>query len=143
MAGPTPIVRQMVVCERLTFDTATGGYTLTNPRVDFVAPPGHPLPMTVGELWVFVQVTGSFGPQPFRIRLLDVTDPTRPPETIYSTPERVIHLGQPPGQFRRQSRSWAVRLTNVRFPRAGQYEFWAEFGGLPQGRVAVTVEDNP
>jgi hypothetical protein len=139
MAGPTPIVRQIVLCERITHSPDTG-YILYRPRVDFIAKPGQALPLRPAELWFFIQVTGSYGPQTFHVRLMETTDPNQGPLEVYRTPDRAIDLGKPPGQFRRRSRSWSVKLRLVPFPRPGWYEFWVVFNDTVSARVPVLME---
>lgn len=140
MPGPVPIVRQLILCERVQYDLNTRGHTLHSPRVDFAVEAGEPWPVAYPELYLFMQVTGSYGTQRFRLRLVDVTDPNVAPVMVYETPERAIDLGRASGSFRLRSRSWATRLTNVLFPRPGRYELWLMFEGLPHGRVELLVE---
>lgn len=142
MAAPTPSIRQAVLCERVTFNTRDG-YSLHRPRVDFVVGPDEPTPYRPAELCLFIQVSGSYGPQRFRVQLLDVTDPTQPPPTVYQTPERVIDLGRPMGPYRRRTRSWSVKLGLLPFPRPGWYELWVVFDGLPQARITILMEVAP
>jgi hypothetical protein len=96
VAGPTPIIRQLILCEHVAYDHAEG-YRLLNPRVDFVVEPGETFPLAHPELWVFAQVTGSYGRQSFRVRMVDVTDPTGVPQGVFETTDRVIDLGRPAG----------------------------------------------
>ena len=139
MAGPGPIVRQLIVCDRVSYRHGTG-YTLVNPWVELRAQAGERFPLAVAEAWVFFQVGGSYGTHRFRVRLVDVTDPTGPPVTVFETPERAIHLGNPTGRYRLRSRGWSLRLTTVPFPRPGRYEVWVTFGGVPHARLGVLVE---
>lgn len=94
-------------------------------------------------MWLFIQVTGSYGPQRFRVQVLDVTDPTQPPVTVATSPDRVIDLGRPLGPYRRRTRSWSLKLDMIPFPRTGWYEVWVVFDGLPQVRIPVLVEMAP
>lgn len=141
MNGPVPIVRQLILCERAEFSSAIG-YTLINPRLDFALAEGETFPIWYPELWLFAQLTGSYGSHRFRIRLVDVTDLTSEPVTIVETSERTVNLGEPGGPYRRHSRSWASRLNNVPFPHAGRYETWVTFDGIPHGRLELVVEGN-
>jgi hypothetical protein len=142
MAGPTPIVRQIVLCEQATYSPEVG-YTLFNPRVDFVVERGERFPAGYPELWLFIQVTGSYEKQRFVCRLVDVTDPTVAPVAVFETPERMIDLGKPLGSYRLRSKSWAIKLTRVLFPHAGRYEFWVMFDGLVSSKVDILVEALP
>ena len=45
-------------------------------RLDFILAEEETFPIWYPELWLFAQLTGSFGSHRFRIRLVDVTDPT-------------------------------------------------------------------
>jgi len=140
MSGPTPIVRQLVLCERASF-SFTNGYTLVNPRLDFVLAKEESFPIWYPELWLFAQLSGSYGQHRFQIRLVDVTEPSAEPVTIFETDERVIDLGKSGGPFRRLTRSWAVRLKRVPFPSAGRYEIWLTFDGVPHGQLELVVEE--
>ncbi|MBX9627973.1 MAG: hypothetical protein K2X82_29505 [Gemmataceae bacterium] len=137
MAGPTPVVRQLIVCDRLTVDR-DGTYRLIGPRVDFVAGPDE-FPLTLPEVWVFAQVAGSFGRQYFRLRLLDVTDPTAAPVLISEERPRAVDFGLPLGPHRLRSRGWAVRLRDLKLPAPGRYELQMDFGGTP-GKLELFVE---
>jgi hypothetical protein len=139
MAGPGPIVRQLIVCDRLTVDR-DGTYHLTGPRVDFVVGAGDEFPLVLPELWVFAQVAGSFGRQHFHVRIWEVTDPTAPPNLVYESGERAIDLGGGPGRYRLRSRGWSVKLTDVGFPRPGRYELRMAFGDNLPGSVDLFVE---
>jgi hypothetical protein len=143
MAGPAPIVRQMVLCERISYDLANGHHLLHNPRVDFALEPGESFPVAYPTLGLFMQVTGSYGTQKYRVRLVDVTDPTVAPVTVFETPERVVDLGKPLGSFRLRSKSWAIWLRNVLFPAPGRYELWLMFDGLPRARAELLTEVGP
>jgi hypothetical protein len=140
MAGPTPIVRQFVLCERATFN-ADRTYTLHNPLVDVVIEPGQSFPLAHPELWLFAQLTGSYGRQEFRVQLVDVTDPSQPPAVVFRSPDRVIQLGPPPGPYRLRSRGWAMKFTRVPLPRPGRYEFWLLADGIPQAQAPFLVEE--
>lgn len=139
MASPTPIVRQVVLCERIAFDFAIG-YSLINPRVEFILRPGKTFPTRLPEAWVFIQLTGSFGTHRFRIELVDVTDPTAPPVRVFRTDERAVNLGDSAGEYRLRSRSWASKLRRLPFPHPGRYELWVTFDSIPQGRIELLVE---
>jgi hypothetical protein len=118
----------------------SSGYTLVNPRLDFTLAKGESFPIWYPELWLFAQLTGSYGRHRFRIRMMDVTDPSIEPVIVFETPERTIDLGQSGGSYRRLTRSWAVKLNNVPFPRPGRYELWLTFEGIPHGRLELVVE---
>lgn len=142
MAGPTPIVRQMILCERLVY-THGVGYTLINPRVDFHPSPGETFPLAYPELWLFAQVSGSYGRQTFRLRMVDVTDPTVSPEKVFEIADRAIDLGRATGPHRLRVRNWAIKLTVVAFPKPGRYELWMTFDGVPHAKVEFLVEGAP
>lgn len=140
MAGPGPIVRQLIVCDRLSVDR-DGTYHLIGPRVDFVAGPADEFPLTLPELWAFGQITGSYGRQSFRLRLLDVTDPTAPPVVLTEYPAKAIDLGPGPGAYRLRSRGWSVKVQDVKLPGPGRYVVQMVFGDGPPGQVELFVED--
>ena len=140
MNGPLPIVKQIILCEKMRFDLATKSHVLTRPRVDFLVSKGEAFPIAYPELHLFMQVTASFGVQRFRVRLVDVTDPTISPILIFETLERAIDLGKPFGSYRLRSRDWSVKMTNVHFPKPGRYEIWMMFGGLQQAKVDILIE---
>ena len=139
MNGPVPIVRQLVLCESASFSFSTG-YTLVNPRLDFVLARDETFPIWYPELSLYAQLSGGYGTHRFQIRLVDVTDPTAAPITVFETPERAVNLGKSGGPYRRLSRSWVCRLNNVPFPTAGRYELWMTFAGVPHGRLELIVE---
>jgi hypothetical protein len=140
MNRPTPIVRQLVLCEHASFSFSTG-YTLVNPRLDFTIAEGETFPIWYRELWLFAQLTGSFGRHRFQVVLTEITDPSAEPEVVFATPERSVDLGQSGGPFRRLNRSWAARLRKVPFPRAGRYEISMSFDGEPRGRLELVLEE--
>ncbi|HEY3790051.1 MAG TPA: hypothetical protein VGL71_14420 [Urbifossiella sp.] len=63
--------------------------------MDFLVSKHESFPIAYAELYLFMQVTGSFGTQKFRFRFVDVTDPTISPILVFETPERAIDLGKP------------------------------------------------
>ncbi len=138
MAGPVPIVRQFFVCEAVVFRPGVG-YWVLNPRVDLQTPAGEVFPIAFPELFVFAQLSGSYGRQRFRLRVSDVTDPVNP-TLVFETPERSIDLGQPLGGHRLRARNWAVRLSNVLFQQPGRYEFSMVFDGIIRARTELLVE---
>ena len=75
MISPVPIVKQLILCEQMRYDLDLRSHILTRPRVDFLVPKEEVFPIAYSELYLFMQVTGSFGTQRFRVRFVDVTDP--------------------------------------------------------------------
>lgn len=141
MAGPVPIVRQLILCEHMRYDLDSKCHVLTRPRVDFLVEDGDGFPAAYDNLYLFMQVTGSYGTQKFRIRMVDVTDPTVSPTMFFETPENAIDLGKPFGAYRLQSRSWAVKMKMLLFPWPGRFELWLMFDGLQAAKVEILIED--
>ncbi|MBX9579416.1 MAG: hypothetical protein K2X87_03835 [Gemmataceae bacterium] len=142
MAGPTPIVRQFIPCEQVTYVLGVG-YWLLNPRADFVAEPGQEFPLAVPNPSVFIQIGGSYGRHTFRLRLMDVTDPTAEPAQALTTRPQAIDLGPPTGPFRLRVRNWSQRIPFLAFRRPGRYERWMEVAGEVLAKVPILVEEQP
>lgn len=142
MAGPTPIVRQFVLCERVVYDL-DAGYWLLNPRVDFLAESGQGFPLTYQDLRVFIQLGGSYGRHDFVLRLMDVTDPTAEPAQVLTTRPQAIDLGPPTGPFRLRVRQWSQRIPFLAFPRPGRYELWMEVAGEVLAKIPILLEEQP
>lgn len=142
MAGPAPIVRQFVLCERVSY-VLDVGYWLLNPLSDIIAEPGQEFPLTYQDLRAFIQLGGSYGRHEFVLRLMDVTDPTAEPAQVFTTRPQAIDLGPPTGPFRLRVRNWSQRIPFLAFRRPGRFELWLEFGGEVLAKVPLFVEDQP
>lgn len=142
MAGPTPFVRQFVLCEQVSYVLEVG-YWLLNPLTDVIAEPGQLFPLGLENRSAFIQIGGSYGRHHFRLRWMEVTDPTAEPAEVYATRAQAIDLGPATGPYRLRTRSWSQRLKVIPVPRPGRYELWLEVGGATLAKVSVLVEEQP
>ena len=133
-----PLVRRVIVCEKVEVGRAEPGYpyTLHNVVAILRPPAGHTFPFQEQELWVFAQFSDGEGSHPVFFEL--VRQELESETVILITQLPPVHLSA--GRFYVQSRGY--KLTGIPFPGPGIYEFRVRCGG----NVAVDevrMEDRP
>ncbi len=118
MAGLTPVVRYLIVCEDVVVDPHNANcVTLVN-LISFIQARDHPFPLRFPELCVYLQLRGCRGPGDGRIQVVFADTET----LVFSTSTRQLPLGTDPLELV----SFSFRIRGGLFPEPGMYQvqFW-------------------
>ncbi|VTT96400.1 unnamed protein product [Gemmataceae bacterium] len=140
MAKPQFHVQHFVVCPRVSVGHAEPGnpYTLHDVKYAFDYPADREFPVVEPELWVFVRLVNGTGHHQFGLDVRWLDSP--------GGSESTANYALPPVRFRDRrevvSRAW--KLSFVRFPGPGRYQFsLTGRGTLPLARDFILVRSIP
>jgi hypothetical protein len=112
-----PLIRHFLACDEIIISPDGERYSLVN-LIHAIRPlPGVTYPRRHPLLCLFVQMTNGRGSHVFRVEFVSGVGPAE--RTIYATPSRQYDLGNDPLAVL----GLPIRLENLSFPAAGQYEF--------------------
>jgi len=134
-AARIPVVRHFLACERVErSQEGRRAYSLLNLFHEARPSPGASYPLICREMWLFTQMSDGRGVLSFRIQVVWRSDET----SIFTSAPVTLNLGDDPlAVF-----SWPVRLLNVRFPRAGLYEFRLFCAGQEIAREPIVLRES-
>jgi hypothetical protein len=113
----SPIIRHFLACEEIVISSEGDRYTLTN-LIHAIRPlPGFDYPRIQPLVCLFALMTNGRGVHSFQIELVRGVGARE--ETVYATPVRQYDLGSDPLAVL----GLPIRIENVPFLSAGQYEF--------------------
>ena len=131
-----PVVRHFIACERI--DTAAGSaqteYSLHNVIHAIRTLPGVGYPRIHPLLYLFAQMTNGRGSHSFQIQKVLLDD-----ESTYTCPPVILDLGADPLVVH----AYPFRLKNIRFQRAGLYEFRLLCDGQVIARETILLREMP
>jgi hypothetical protein len=118
MAGLTPVVRYLIVCEDVIVDQNNANRVTLFNLVGFIQASDHPFPLRVPELCVYLQLRACRGPGDGRIQVVFADTET----IVFSTSTRRLPLGTDPLELT----SLFFRIRECPFPEPGMYQvqFW-------------------
>ena len=113
-----PIVRHFLACEEIERSEVGRHYTLHNLIHAFLLRPEAAFPRIEEEIALYAVLTDAVGAHSFTVELV-TWDEEGQEEELFRSRVAVVQLGDDPLVVH----GWPITLRNLRFPRAGLYEF--------------------